>query len=401
MPNLPFYIAKRYLFAKKSHNVINIISAISVAGMAVGTAALIIILSVYNGFDSLVRESLSDVDPDVLVGAQRGKNFVPDSEAFDWVYEQDCVLNMSSVLEDNVYVSYSGRNGLAKAKGVDAVYEEESPLRGQMTEGEFSLHKQDVPLAVVGSAVAIEMDISSRFLAGLELYFPDAGKNFSISNPNASLRSVKAYPSGTYSVNSGTGNNLIIIPIELMRKLTGLQNEVSGIEIRFTEEVSAPAQKKFIRTLQEKLGPGYKVSDRYRQNESLYKMMRYEKLSVFLILIFVIVIVAFNILSSLTMLMIEKEEDIQTLKCLGAEDRLVGRIFVLEGWMISLFGMVCGLIAGCVVVLVQQKFGILKMPGSFTIAAYPVYLQLSDMILTALAVATIGYLTAFIPVYNK
>lgn len=401
MPNLPFFIARRYLFAKKSHNVINIISAISVSGMAIGTAALIIILSVYNGFDSLVRESMSEIDPDVLISTEKGKTFIAEGQAYDWIYDQDCVLNMSSILEDNVYISYSGRNSIATAKGVDFVYEEETPLHNHMVEGEFSLHKQDVPLCVVGARFAAEMGISSRFLAGLELYYPDASKNFSMANPNASLRTVKAYPSGLYSITSGTENNLVIIPIELMRELMGLDKEVSGIEIRFKEGVTHSDQKRFIKELQEKLGPDYKVLDRYKQNESLYKMMKYEKASVFLIMIFVIIIVAFNILSSLTMLMIEKEEDIHTLRCLGADEKLTKKIFVLEGWMISLFGMICGLIVGCIVVLIQQQFGILKMPGSFTLSAYPVYLQLRDIILTTIAVAAIGYITAYIPVHVK
>ena len=397
MPNLPFFIARRYLFAKKSHNVINIISAISVAGMAIGTAALIIILSVYNGFDSIVRSSLTDMDPDIMVTPAKGKTFVPESEAFDWAYEQQSVLTICSVLEDNVYLSYNGRNAIAKAKGVDSVYEEESPITEDMTEGTFSLHKGSVPLAVVGTALSYQMEISPRFLSGIELYYPASDRPFSMANPAASLESIKVYPSGIYNIPSSTSNDYILISIEKMRELLGLENEVSAVEIRLDESISAKDQKRLMATLTEKLGPEFKVKDRYQQNESLYKMMKYEKVSVYLILLFIIVIIAFNIFSSLSMLLIEKEEDVQTLRFLGAGETLTRRIFILEGWMISLLGMVMGLVIGVLVVLIQQKFGIIKMPGSFTISAYPVILQISDVLATAAGVTAIGYFISWLP----
>ncbi len=397
MPNLPFFIARRYLFAKKSHNVINLISAISVAGMAIGTAALLVILSVYNGFDSIVRTSMSDMDPDIMVTPSKGKTFVAEGEAFDWLYDHAAIVSMSSILEDNVYISYSGRNGLAIAKGVDSVYEEESPINGDITEGSFSLHKGDVPLAVVGSAIAYEMGISPRFVGGIQLYYPAADRPFSQANPAASLESVKVFPSGIYSIASSTDNNVIIIPIETMRELLSLDREISGLELRLDPDLKESARKKLAKEISAKLGPEFKVKDRYQQNESLYKMMRYEKASVFLILLFVIVIIAFNIFSSLSMLMIEKEEDVQTLRFLGAGDKLIRQIFVLEGWMISLLGLLTGIVAGVLIVLAQQYFGLVKMPGSFSISAYPVILEWSDILLTAASVAAIGYIIAWLP----
>ena len=397
MPYLPFFIARRYLFAKKSHNVINIISAISVAGMAIGTAALVIILSVYNGFDSIVKTSLSDMDPDIMVTPSRGKTFVPEGEAFDWLYENEAILSMSSVLEDNVYLSYSGRNGIAIAKGVDEVYQEESPIRNDIVEGSFEFHKGDIPLAVVGSQTAYELGISPRFIAGIEMYFPSADRPFSLSNPAASLESVKVFPSGIYNIESSTDNNVVLVPLAKMRELLSLEKEVSGLELRIDGTLGARAQKKLAAEISQKLGPEYRVRDRYQQNESLYRMMRYEKASVFLILLFVIVIIAFNIFSSLSMLMIEKEEDTRTLQFLGAGESATRQIFILEGWMISLWGMLAGLAAGILIVLAQQHFGIVKMPSSFSISAYPVILEWSDILLTALSVAAIGYIIACLP----
>ena len=175
--NLPFFIARRYLFAKKSHNVINIISAISVVGMAVGTAALIIIMSVYNGFDGIIRQSLSDLDPDYLIAPSKGKVFIPEGKAFDWAYDSPLVLNMCSVLQENVFVSYDGRQGVAKAKGVDKVYEEESGIRSHVRDGEFRLHKGMMPMCAVGSTFAYRMGINPNFVAPLEIFFPDRHKS--------------------------------------------------------------------------------------------------------------------------------------------------------------------------------------------------------------------------------
>lgn len=395
--NLPFFIARRYLLAKKSHNVINIISAISSAGMGIGTAALIIILSVYNGFNALVKDSLSSVEPDILISPSTGKAFIPDTEAFDWLYEQSEVLNMSSIVEESVYLSYDGRSEVARAKGVDKVYEEESPLVDHIVDGRFSLHKGQVPLALVGAGLAYKADINPRFLSPIELCFPDRNRKISLSNPASSLRSVKVYPSGLFSVNTDIDNTLLVVPIGTMRELLGYEDEVTGIEVRFRPETPLRRQSEIIKETARRLGPEYKVRDRFRQNESLYKMMRYEKASVYLILIFVIIIIAFNIFGSLTMLIIEKKGDIFTLSSLGAEPSLIRKIFILEGWLISLSGLAVGALIGILFVLLQSHLGFIRLPSSFMDAAYPVILRWQDVTLTILAVALIGYLIALLP----
>ena len=398
MRSLPFFIAVRYLFAMKSHNVINLISAISVAGMATGTAVLVMILSIYNGFNDLLRSSISDADPDLKVSVRKGKTFVPDSDAFDWAYDRDMVMTMCSVLEDKVYLNYAGKGSIATVKGVDKVFEEESPMASHIEQGEFSLHKGDVPLAVAGTGLCARTGINPRFLDGIELYYPSADRQFSAASPTSARNKVKVYTSGIYRINSKDDSELLFVPIEVMRELIGLDNEVSAIEIRFTPDAGRKEIRRFIRDMETRLGPDYRVSDRYEQNESLYKLMNYEKAAVFLILVFVMIIIAFNVFSSLSMLMIEKEDDIRTLRCLGAGNRLTDRIFVLEGWLISLSGLAIGLVLGTAAVLLQQATGLLKMPGSFSISAYPVHLLPADLILTALAVAAIGYVIAYIPV---
>ena len=398
--NLPFFIAWRYLFAKKSHNVINIISAISAIGMAIGTAALIVILSVFNGFDSLVRASMGNVEPDILITPSRGKVFVPNQPALDWAYESDKVKTICSILQENVYISYNGSGGLAKARGVDAVYEEESTIADHITEGKFQLHLGDVPRAVVGRGLARSMGIRPQFTAPIEMYFPDREAQLSMANPAAALSGVKCRPSGLFAVNGNVDDELIIVPIELMRELLGYTEEVSGIELRLQEGTSKGECRRIIKSLSDQLGEDFRVEDRFRQNESLYKMMRYEKASVYLILVFVIIIIAFNIFGSLSMLIIEKSGDIGTLRAMGAYELLVRKIFVLEGWMISLLGMLAGVAAGLLLAFLQQKFGFVRMPGGFAASAYPVIIKWSDVALTALSVALIGYVIALIPSFT-
>ena len=394
------FIAGRYLFAKKSHNVINIISAISAIGMAIGTAALIIILSVYNGFDSLIRSMMSTVEPDLLITPSTGKVFIPEGETYDWIYDQPSVKSMCCVLQEQVFINYDGKQGLAKAKGVDWVYEDESSLKDYITDGEFKLHKGDIPLAAVGAGLAYEMQMNPRFLAPIEIYFPSRTRKISLANPASAIESIRVWPSGLFSVNTDVDKELMILPIAKMQELLEYENEVSGVEIRLTDNSDTKELKRLQKEISSKLGPDFKVKDRFQQNESLYKMMKYEKAAIYMILIFVIIIIAFNIFGSLTMLIIEKRFDIETLKSLGATEKLIKRIFVLEGWMISLAGLAGGLFLGVLFSLLQQWFGFIKMPGHFVVQAYPIILSWTDVMLTAIGVTVIGYLIALIPAHT-
>ena len=396
--HLPLFIARRYLFAKKSHNVINIISAISAVGMAIGTAALIIILSIYNGFDELVKSTLSNVEPDILITPAKGKVFIPEGEAFDRIKANPMIGEYDLILQENVFVDYDGHQGIAKAKGVDSAFEAESPLAEHITNGEFSLHKGQLPQMVVGAGLAYKMGMNPAFLASAELYFPIRDRNFSLANPAASIETVRMRPSGIFSVNQQIDDDLMIVPIEEMRKLLGYEEEVSGVEIRLAEGSTAKDIRSAIKHIQKELGPEFKVLDRFRQNPSLYKMMRYEKAAIFLILIFVIIIIALNIFGSITMLIIEKKDDIETYRSLGATDQMLRRTFTLEGWLISLLGLAAGLVIGIGFSLAQQNFGFIKMPGSFLVNAYPVILQWQDVLATITGVALIGYIIAPLPV---
>ena len=392
------FIAGRYLFAKKSHNVINIISAISAIGMAIGTAALIIILSVYNGFDSLIKSMMSNVEPDLLITPAEGKVFIPEGETYDWIYGQQQVKSMCCVLQEQVFISYDGKQSLATAKGVDWVYEEESTLRDHLMEGEFRLHRGDIPLAAVGASMAYELGLSPRFVAPIEIFFPSRTRKLSTANPLSSIEAIKVWPSCTFAVNNDIDSELMILPIEKMRELLEYNDEVSAVEIRLTEGTSRKELLNIQEEISARLGDGFKVKDRFQQNESLYKMMKYEKAAIYMILIFVIIIIAFNIFGSLSMLIIEKKSDIATLQYLGAQNKLIRRIFILEGWLISLVGLAAGLIVGIGFALAQQHFGFIKMPGHFVVQAYPIILSWSDILLTCAGVAIVGYIIALLPV---
>ena len=350
------YIARRYLFARKSLGVIHTISAISAIGMAVGTAALILILSVFNGFNRVIEENLSDLAPDVLVTAAHGKYFVPEGPAFDALSDEPGVVRICSVLEEQVFVSYAGREGLARAKGVDGTYERESGLAEHVLEGEFSLHRGDVAQAALGSGLAYKLGVRPHFTDPLVLYYPRRGARIPLAGPAAALGSVRLSPSCLLSVSATADEELLVLPIAQMRSLLGLSEEVSGLEI----SLDGKADRRTLGRLQELLGP------------------------------------ATNILGSLSMLVIEKEDDIRTLRALGADDRLIRRIFIWEGWLVSLSGLLAGLVIGIALALLQQRFGIVKMPGGFLLQAYPVVLQAGDVLWTALGVAAIGLLISLL-----
>ena len=396
--HLPFYIARRYLVAKKSHNVINIISAISAAGMAIGTAALVIIMSIYNGFDSLIKTMMSKVEADLVIVPAHGKTFVPEGEVYDWIYEQEEVKNMCCVLQEQVFISYDGKQSLCQAKGVDWVFEDETPLKDYIRDGEFRLHKGDIPMASIGSGLAWEMGINPRFLSPIELYFPSRTRKISLSNPASSIESVKVWPSSIFSISQDVDSDLLILPIEKMRELLEYDDEVSAVEIRVVESAGDDRIKSLQKEISARIGSDFRVKNRFQQNESLYKMMKYEKAAIYMILIFIIIIIAFNIIGSLSMLIIEKKEDIGTLRSMGATEATIRKIFSLEGWMISLSGLAVGLIFGIGFSLAQQHWGFIKMPGSFIVQAYPIILSWSDILLTIVGVAVIGYITALIPI---
>lgn len=392
---LSTFIAWRYLFAKKSHNVINIISMISAAGIAVGCMALIIILSIYNGFDSLVRSLYSTYEADLVIRPAKGKFFSADSAVFDAVRSDSGVAAFIEVAEDNVFLSYDGAQSVATVRGVDSVFARTTRFNDYIVEGKFELNHGETPEAVVGNLLARSLNIHPRFVTPMVLYYPERGAYISLLNPEASLRRTKVWPSGLFSLDDSYDKQFVFIPIATARDLFSLDSaEVSEVQIMAVDSVNVkPLQKR----VESALGEGYEVRDRYRQNESMYKVLVSEKLAIYLILIFVVIIISCNVFGSLSMLIIEKKDDIGVLRSMGADDRLIKNIFVTEGWMISLLGIAAGLILGLLVCFLQQRFGIVKMPGNFIVNAYPVEVRWTDVTVVVAGIALIGYLIALLP----
>lgn len=391
---LPFFIAKRYLFAKKSHNVINIISLISASGIALGTMALIIILSVYNGFEGLIKSLYSAHDSDLLIIPREGKSFVPHSQGFDFIRSSEKVARFCEIIEENIFIKYSQQESVATIKGVDSNYQAITQLRDFITDGEFSLYQGEVPQAIVGRGIANNLRLNIHFVDPLYLYFPSRNSPISLINPTSSLNQERVFPSGIFSIEQGFDNKYIYIPIEVARNLTEYDNEVTSVELYLKEGSDKEELKGEFGNA---LGEDFIIKNRYEQNETLYRMMGSEKLSIYIILLFVIIIISCNLFGSLSMLIIEKREDVESLKSMGANDKLIKHIFLLEGWFISIIGIIVGTILGLIICFIQMKYGIVTMPGNFIIDSYPVVVKFVDVTLTVCGVAAIGYLAAKLP----
>lgn len=393
---LSVYIAKRYLFAKKSRNAINVISGISAAGVTVGTMVLIIVLSVFNGLEDMVNSLFSTFDPDLQVQVDTGKVFTPSEEQLAALRKVEGVNGFSLVLEENALLRYDDRQYIATVKGVDESYAEITGLDSVMWDGEFLLRAESGrPHAVVGLGVANKLGIGVSFITPLIIYLPERlGR---VSNPaNAFVRRY-IYPSGIFSIEQEYDSQYLYVPIEVMRELLMYTGEVSSIELKYSpgydnEDVQPAVEDVF--------GPGYTVKNKYQQQEIFYKVMQSERLAIFFILTFIILIASFNIIGSLTMLIIEKKRDITILHNMGATNRLIKRIFIFEGWLISILGAVTGLVLGFLVCLLQQQFGFVKLQGeTLIIDAYPVVMQAADFVAVLVTVLVIGYLAAWYPAH--
>lgn len=395
--HLPYFIAKRYLFAKKSHNVINIISLISAIGIAIGTTALVVVMSVYNGFEGLVKDIYSSSESDLVVLPETSKFFSPDTAPFHTMKNDNRIQSVSEVVEENVFIIYDKHQGVATIKGVDSLYAQNTGIEASLIEGDFELMHGQIAQAVVGRSLAGEMQIRPRFLDPLEIYYPSRKEAVSIINPISSLRKEVLFPVGIFSLEQNFDKNYIFIPIKTARNLLDYTDEVSSLEIKVVQGSDINSIQKEYRAL---LGKEFKILNRYQQNETVYKMMTYEKVAIYTILLFIIIVVSCNVFGSLTMLIIEKKDDIQTLKSIGAPNPLVKRIFILEGWMITLSGAVVGLALGVILCLIQIYFGVIKMPGNFIVSSYPVVIKASDVMITFVSVALIGFLITALPAWK-
>ncbi len=401
--NFPFYIARRYLFSKKSHHAIHVISGISVCGVALATLALVCTLSVFNGFRDLVATFFTAFDPELKITAASGKVFDGQDGRIDRLRAMPEVAVFSESLEDNVMVKYKDRQAMAVIKGVEDNFEDltaiDSILFGR---GDFMLRDEVVDYGVPGIELVSILGTGLRFVDPLIVYAPRRGAKVNPANPASGFRRARLYSSGlVFAVNQQPyDSSYILTSLAFARDLFQYDTEVSSVELKLKPGSDVRAAKARIRKL---LGEDFRVQDRYEQQADTFRIMEVEKLISYLFLTFILMITCFNVIGSLSMLIVDKRADVVTLRNLGADDRLVTRIFLFEGWLISLFGAVIGVVSGLALCYIQQAFGVISLggedsAGSFVVDAYPVSVHAWDIVLIFVTVLVVGFLSVWYPV---
>lgn len=394
--NFPLFIARRYLFSKKSKNVINIISTISVAGVTIGTMALVIVLSVFNGFDHLIKSMFSTFDPDIKIQTTKGKTFILDSTKIAQIKSIGKVLYYSEIIEDQALLEYGKKHHIGIVKGVSRDYTKICGIDSTIIDGNFYLKNKNNSYAVIGQGVAYFLHVGLKFITPLKIYVPKRGKKVSI-DPRNSFNKKFIFPVGIFVTHQEEfDSKYVIVPIDYARKLFDYKTEISAIELKLSHLANEKDIKNKLKNI---LGKDFSIKNRYEQHATMYRIMQSEKWVIFLILAFILFIASFNVIGSLTMLIIEKKNDINTLQNVGASKSLIRRIFLIEGWFISFGGAFLGILLGVTICFLQQKFGFISFPSSnFIISHYPVDVQFLDLILIFITVLIIGFLAAWYPV---
>jgi lipoprotein-releasing system permease protein len=390
--NLPFFIAKRYLISKKSHNAINIISGISVAGVCIGTMALIIVLSAFNGLSNLVQTLYNSFDADISITLKRGKTFDPSTIEFQSLKKAEGVAYYTEVIEGNALLKFNDKQCIATIKGVSKEFEKMSGFDSLIRDGHFNIEKNNI---VIGKGIGfiLQTDPKDVFMP-ISIYAPKRG-NINSINPEDGLNELKVYPAGSFSINDEFDDKYVIMNIDKARALLDYTNEVTSIELKLKSDVNKEQTQQQIISI---LGSKYEIKNREQQNAMLYKTMKSEKLWCFIILVFILIIATFNVIGSLTMLIIEKKKDISILHNMGADINLIRKIFLVEGMLITFIGELCGLLLGTLLCWLQAKFSLVRLTQGFLVDAYPIKMQTTDIIIILGIVLLIGFFAAWYPV---
>lgn len=398
--NLPLHIAKRYLFSKKSHNAINIISAISVCGVALATLALVCTLSVFNGFHDLIASFFTHFDPDLKVETVKGKTFTPDSTQLIAIESIPGVEVVSSTLEDNAMAKYKDQQTMVTIKGVDdnfqALTHIDEILYGNP---EFKLYDAVVDYGIMGQQLMYILNTGVQPYDPIEVYAPRKGTKVNMSNPLANFHRELLYsPGSVFNINdSRYASSYIITSMDYARRLFDYTDEVSALELRLFPEADVQEVKHAISNI---MGEGFTVKDRYEQQEATFKVVKIEKFISYLFLCFILMVACFNIISSVSMLILDKRDNANTLRSLGAPDGMVARIFIYEGNLIALIGAIVGLVLGIVLCLLQQHFGLIGLggDGQFVVSAYPVRVKFTDIVLVFFSVVVVSAISVWLPI---
>lgn len=399
--NLSFYIACRYLFSRKKHNAVNIISGISVCGVALATLAMVCTLSVFNGFQDMVAGFFTAFDPQLKITVREGKVFLPDEPALQQVRSLPEVEVWTETLEENAMVQYKDRQVMAVIKGVDDNFEQltsiDSLLYGT---GQFILKDNIVDYGFLGIELMSQLGTGIQFVDPLQVFAPRRNVRVNLANPSAAFnREYLFSPGAVFVVNQEKYDaHYIVTSLSFARRLFDYGREVSAVELKLKPDADTEAVRQRIATL---LGDRFVVQNRYEQQADVFRIMEIEKLISYLFLTFILVVSCFNVIGSLSMLILDKRDDVVTLRNLGADDRLVVRIFLFEGRLISVFGAVGGILSGLLLCWAQQRFGFITLgggSGAFVVDAYPVSVHVSDVVLVFATVLAVGFLSVWYPV---
>jgi len=395
--NLSLFIAKRYLFSKKSYNAINIISLVSVCGVTLVTAALVVILSVFNGLEEVVVSLYNAFEPDIRIMPAEGKTIDTNTFPKDAVIKIPGVVNYCEIIEENALLKYKDKQYIARIKGVDSSFIKMTGVDTMMRRGKLLLEEGDNNFAVMGLGVEYYLSANiNDYLNPIEVYVPKRGKKGSL-NPAEAFNIRSIFPSGVFSIQMEYDQKYVLVPKRFAANLLDYTNQVSSIELSLKPSTNKNTAKDELKKL---LGKSFTVKDRFEQHELFYKILKSEKWAVYLILTFILMIAIFNITGSLMMLILDKKKDIGILRNMGAETSLLRKIFINEGMMISMSGALMGLLLGFIICGLQQYFGLVKLEGSgsFVVDAYPVKMQAMDFIYIFLTVFAIGLLASWLPV---
>jgi lipoprotein-releasing system permease protein len=398
--NFPFYIARRYLISRKSHNIINIISGISIVGVAIGTMALIIVLSVFNGFDQLVVSLFSSFNSSIQITPAQGKTFNLAQFPLDRIKKIPGVLHITEVIEEDALMKYKDNQAIVTIKGVSEAFSSMTGLDTMMVEGNLLLQDEDKDYTVLGYGVAGTLNANLQdYVNPLSVWVPRRDASFSGGFENAFNTEV-IFPSGFFQIQWEYDVKYAIMPLRFVKKLLNYNDERTSLEIDLAKNADQTAVQKQIETV---AGSKFIIKNRYQQQEILYKIMVSEKNYIFMILTLILVIATFNVIGTLSMLILDKKKDIAVLRSLGANHRLIQHIFLIEGVLISFIGAMLGLTLGAIVCWAQIHFGLVRLgsaDSSFVVSAYPVLMKAADFVLIFFTVMIIGFLAAVYPVYN-
>ncbi len=392
--NLPLRIARRYLFAKKSTNAINLITGIAVFGICLGTAALVLILSVFNGFEDLITSMYSNFDPDVKITPMQGKTFEVDSATLQQLRAVDGVAIVSETLEEVAFFEYKDNQDFGTLKGVDENWVLVTRMDSTVREGQFELLQGDRQMAVLGLGMRNKLGVNVEdVFTGIGVYMP---KRQEVGMFEQQFRKRTVYPAGTFVIQQEFNNQYVITSLELARQLLGTRDRSSALELKLSP-VSEAQQRNIIEQIQSIMGPEYEVKNRYQQEETFLRLMQMEKWLSYAIVSLMMLLVAFNMVGALWMVVLEKKKDIAILKSMGALDSSIRNIFLNEGFLLCASGVVAGFLLALITYWLQITFGIVRIPGNFVVDAYPVSIRLIDFVIVALTVISIGVLASVPP----